>query len=279
MRATRSPGVRPRVALPLLLSLGLTGCGLIDIGFGPKASREWQQSYDLSEQGSVEVININGRIEAQPSADDRVEVRAEITARGASERAARERLEHIQIEEDTGSDHVRLETKLPVTSFFTGGGSEVRYFLRIPAGRSVRLRTTNGSISVTGLQGELKAKTVNGSVSGSGLAGAVEASTTNGSIKIEVERVAEAGIDLQTVNGSIRLRIPATAAADLSAHLTNGSIDTSDLPLQDLRRSSRRRLEAKLGSGGPPIELRTVNGSIRIAGSEDSSSEVPAESP
>ena len=43
----------------------------------------------------------------------------------------------------------------------------------------------------------------------------------------------------------------------------NGDLD-SDLPLRIEGRVSRRRIQGKLGDGGPELSVSTVNGSIRI---------------
>jgi hypothetical protein len=245
------------------LSLALTGCGLVG-GFGIRATEEWSRSYDLATGGRLELSNINGRIEAEPSAG-RLEVRAEIIARGASRRSARRLLQRVEIEEQASPERVRLETKHPGLSFLSGG-VEVRYQVRIPAGCAAELKTTNGSITLTGLSDPVSLRTVNGRISASALGGAVEARTTNGSIELEVDQISASGIELETVNGSIRLRLPSQAAARLSARVINGSIDV-DLPRAQVEHSSRRRVEALLGGGGAALELRTVNGSIRVGAS------------
>jgi DUF4097 and DUF4098 domain-containing protein YvlB len=70
---------------------------------------------------------------------------------------------------------------------------------------------------------------------------------------------------LMTKNGSVSLTLPATASASLNAETTVGQIE-SDLPGAQKNRLNMggEELKAKLGTGENPIQLRTVNGSIRI---------------
>ena len=86
-------------------------------------------------------------------------------------------------------------------------------------------------------------------------------------IPIKLEGIAfKDGLSAETTNGSISLAItsPETLNADLSARVTNGHI-TVDFPitLQNLS-GSKRRVEGKIGQGGPEISLHTTNGSISL---------------
>jgi hypothetical protein len=51
--------------------------------------------------------------------------------------------------------------------------------------------------------------------------------------------------------------------ASISASITNGGISTSGQ--LDTLESTRRRLEARLNGGGPPIRISGTNGGITIA--------------
>ena len=70
-------------------------------------------------------------------------------------------------------------------------------------------------------------------------------------------------IALETVNGSVALALPRNAAATLDARSLNGDFH-SDLPMSLLSAYSPRGVRGRLGQGGVPIRLRTVNGAIRV---------------
>jgi hypothetical protein len=89
--------------------------------------------------------------------------------------------------------------------------------------------------------------------------------TTNGQVTLDVAKLGEDGLSCHTTNGVINVTLPRNLAADLSARVTNGAIDTSNLELV-VKEQSRRRLDAAVAGGGPPIKLETTNGAIEIRG-------------
>ena len=66
-----------------------------------------------------------------------------------------------------------------------------------------------------------------------------------------------------TVNGGITLNLPATLSTEIRAETLNGDID-SDFPMTVSGRFGPRRVRATIGAGGRTLELKTVNGSIRL---------------
>ncbi len=129
------------------------------------------------------------------------------------------------------------------------------------------VHTTNGDIVASGVKGRVDASTTNGGIEVSavelGNGASSRLHTTNGGIRLTVDSFRGGDIDADTTNGAIKLRIPAGVNADLRASTTSAKIHT-DFPVQHLIESKGRRLDAKLGSGGPRIGLRTSNGSIHI---------------
>jgi DUF4097 and DUF4098 domain-containing protein YvlB len=258
--------------LPLLGLLGLAlvaaGCELAFTDLKAESRNEWTKTYTLEGAGEVEVHNVNGKIEVEPSPDAQFHVRAERSAKAADEAAAKALLDKVEIVETVSGSRVRLETKGPSSSGWLSGGYKVDYHLRVPAGLRVAVRTTNGHISLEKLSNPVEARTTNGGISGSGLSGALDAGTTNGGIEIEVASVAGEGIALETTNGGVDLKIPADARADISARVLNGGISTGALSVERLDdgSQSRRKLEGRLNGGGPRIRLETTNGGISLSG-------------
>jgi DUF4097 and DUF4098 domain-containing protein YvlB len=191
-------------------------------------------------------------------------VKAEKVAKGATEEAARDALKRIEIVELVDASGVRLETKIPRSGMFGGGGTNVTYTIQVPSTVAVRISNTNGRIELSDLPGAVEAETTNGGVQGRALRGSIKAETTNGGVELDVAEVADGGIDVSTTNGGVKLLLPADAKADLSAACTNGGIDTGGLAVETTE-SSRRRLEARLNGGGPRVRAETTNGGIRFA--------------
>jgi DUF4097 and DUF4098 domain-containing protein YvlB len=95
-------------------------------------------------------------------------------------------------------------------------------------------------------------------------AGRAVARTVNGSIDARLGRAdGREPLSFETVNGRIDVELPGDAAADVDARTVNGSID-SDFPLEIRGRWNPKRVSGAIGGGGRELELRTVNGSIRL---------------
>jgi hypothetical protein len=72
------------------------------------------------------------------------------------------------------------------------------------------------------------------------------------------------GMFAETTNGSVVLMVPADTQADLEARCLNGSF-ASELPVALESTLRPREMHGKIGHGGAPIRLRTINGGIKIA--------------
>lgn len=253
-------------ALPLLFisMVALQGCDVVTAELKHSETAEWRKTYELSPGGRVDISNVNGRIDVEPSAGHTVEVVAQKVAKASTPAAAKEALERIEIREEVSSSHVSIATKLPRGGgWFDMGGGQVKYSVRVPVGAEVKFTTVNGGVSVIGLSGRVTAETTNGGVVARDISGTIDASTTNGGVDVEFARLGEGGAKLECTNGGIKLRLPADAKATISASVTNGGIDTSGLSIEATQ-TSRRRLEGRLNGGGAPIHIDGTNGGIRI---------------
>ena len=261
-------------AAPLLLPLAIagasvasTGCDLAMQHYSEKQTAEWRKTYDLKPGGRIEIRNVNGRIEVQPSTGSAVEVVAEKSANGASVEAAKEALSGIDIQDTASPDEIRIVTKVSRAGggLFGGGNQMVHYTVKVPASAEAIFATINGGVELTGLKGRVTAEATNGGVRARDISGPLDASTTNGGVEVELAAVADSGVKLECVNGGIELKLPSTAKANISARISNGGINASGLAIETVGESSKRRLEGRLNGGGPQIELSGTNGGIRIS--------------
>jgi hypothetical protein len=255
--------------LPVLIvaAAASAGCDLALADFKAKETAEWRRNYELAPGGRVDIINVNGRIDIQPSPGNTVEVVAEKMARGATSEAAKEALGRIEIQETVSPSGIRIETRIQRAGGMNGGNSQVHYTVRVPPSAEVKFTTVNGGIELTGLTGRITAESTNGGVKAHNISGAIDASTTNGGVEVELSRVAESGVKLACTNGGIELRLPSSAKATISARVTNGGIATNGVRIDQTGESTRRRLEGTMNGGGPAIDIEGTNGGIRISGS------------
>ena len=228
-----------------------------------RATDEWVRSYDLRPDGEIQVSVTNGTIELQGYEGRTVEVRAERTARGVSDEAARELVSRIAISEDVTPDRVAIRTE-GISGLLIGASYQVKYHVRAPHAVVARLRATNGLITAKAFTGHLIATSTNGGIVGEALGGKLEARTTNGNVQIGLEAVSPGGVSLRTTNGRVELAVPAAAKADLSAECRNGAVSVEGLALETFGEQSRRAVNGRLNGGGAPIDVETTNGAIRI---------------
>src|SRR6266571_249284 len=71
------------------------------------------------------------------------------------------------------------------------------------------------------------------------------------------------GATAETTNGSLVLAVPSDMQADVEARCLNGNF-FSEIPITMESNQRPREMHGKLGRGGAPIHLRTVNGGIRV---------------
>ena len=262
-----------RFAVIVVAAVSLSACDIAVDGHGGfdfgivsgKAQDEWSRTYDAAPGTRFELINVNGRITAEPSTGTQIEVRAERIAKATSDEAAKELLGRIEMREEISGDKVRVEVRPPRMS--GPAGHEFKWTVKVPRGIAVDLRTVNGGVRMTGLEGDIRARTTNGGIEGFDLiATGVDAAVTNGGVNIRLARAVTSGtFDLEAVNGGVSIELPEDSRADISGRCVNGGVSVKNLPLEMVGEQNRRRLDAKLNGGGARITLDTVNGGVGIS--------------
>lgn len=181
---------------------------------------------------------------------------------------------------ETSNGSLRLESLQGEGRVRTSNGS-----LRVADFQgALEATTSNGSLEISDYNGNATLKTSNGRIRGARLRGRIDATTSNGaidvtvtdpaaglplkfttsngSINLAVDKWANTGLVARTSNASITLRLPEGVNAQLEASTSNGSIN-SEFEVATTQ-VSKRRMEGRIGSGGPLLDLATSNGGIRV---------------
>lgn len=230
---------------------------------GLAISKDFDQSYKLERGGSFELQNVNGPVEVQGWDRDAVEVHAVKTAKAGSESD----LARVTIEVDAKPTAISVQTHYPQNE---GVEVAVEYTIHVPhAAKVEHLGTVNGTLRVSGVDVVEDLRTVNGSIEVYEGGGPIHAHTTNGNVHLEMAHLGSAHGDAaeataETTNGSLLLALPSDVQADVEAKCMNGNF-SSELPIALESSLKPREIHGKLGGGGTPLHLRTVNGAIRVA--------------
>jgi hypothetical protein len=242
-----------------LLSLALVASATV--AASAKVTEKFAQTYPLAANGTIRLENINGTVEI--IAWDKAEVSLE------AEKSARDEdaLKRMNIKITATADKLAIKTEHERTwKFWDNANAQVYYKLMVPAGVSLdKISVVNANIHVSGIKGSVELKTVNGSIDARDLSGPGEFDTVNGSIVVAYSSLPAPAdkISLDTVNGSCTLKLPANAGFVLDADTVNGRV-SCDFPIT-LAKSGKHDLRGTVGSGGPMIELDSVNGSLTVA--------------
>jgi Putative adhesin len=220
-------------------------------------SKDFNQSYPLQPGGSLELQNVNGAVDVQGWDRDVVEVHAVKTAKNRESD-----LERVSIEVDARRDSVSIATRYPQNE---GVEVAVEYTIHVPHGARIEhIGTVNGTLRIAGVGTVEDLHTVNGDIEVFDAGGTVHAHTTNGNVHLELAHLPEkTGATAETTNGSLVLAVPSDMQADVEARCLNGNF-FSELPITMESNQRPREVHGKLGHGGAPIHLRTVNGGIRV---------------
>jgi DUF4097 and DUF4098 domain-containing protein YvlB len=220
-------------------------------------TKEVTTTYPLNAEGSIDLSNVNGTVHIEAWDKDAVEIHAVKTTQDKEST-----LDQVSINVDAKPDALSISTRYPEES---GAEVAVDYTIHVPRRAHLNhLSTVNGTLRVTASEGIGDLYTVNGNIEIYAGSGNVHAHTTNGNVYMEWKRAADAnGAVAETTNGSVLLAIPANTRASLEARCRNGSFST-ELPFIMHVEEEPRVLHGKLGHGGVPIHLGTVNGAIRV---------------
>ena len=268
----------PVLALAFAASLSLAACDIkttangdfsFDLAAG-KAEDTWSRTYKVADKGRFELINVNGKITAEPTDGAEVVVEGHRVAKATSDDAAKDLLAKLEIREEVGESTVRVESRPP--RFSGMNGLQIEWTVKVPKGVVLDLRTVNGGVRLNRITNEVHAKTTNGGVKGDGIdASVLEASSVNGGIELALAQPIESSdsIDAETVNGGVTLELPNESKATIEARCVNGGVRVEDLDIKredqgnDFER--KRRLSGTMNGGGASVKLNTTNGGIHVS--------------
>lgn len=238
---------------------------------------DWSKKYTIAGHPDLRVDTNDGSVTIRTW--DRKEIEARVTTSGWKIGSG-----EVTVTDHQTGDHVELEVRIPHRVFEVSfGHRSVRVELQVPRDIRTDIHTGDGSITVDGLHGETRLSTGDGHIEAERLDGILDAQTGDGRLRVRgrfdqlnlhtgdgsIEAEIESGSRMssewrvRTGDGHVTLRLPANFSAELDVHTGDGHID-SDLPVtvSGLRRENE--LRGKLNAGGPPLVVRTNDGSIRL---------------
>lgn len=210
------------------------------------------KTFPLIPGSTFSIKNVSGSISVEAWDQPKAEVK--VTKRGG-ERGT-------QVFFTNSPNSLSLRTGVP------GGGNrqDVRYEVKLPRGMGrIDLQSANGSVKMSNVSGQIYIQTANGSIELNDVVGLSKVESANGKIIGTLSQASTQPMELGVANGRIELTLKSGFAADLDASTVSGSINIDDqfgIPVQ--KGVVGARAHGKIGSGGQPLKLASVNGSIKV---------------
>ena len=240
--------------------------------FAYRLHEVWEKSFDVDEEVSLILENVNGSIEVEGWNENRIEIFAKIKVKAGSKNKAKKIFGKIEFDVEHNRDLVRVKADLPKLrkeSLFGLFGSSnpsitITYRVKVPRKTALELVSVNGEIAAAGIKGDFFLKTVNGAIDLHSLGGEGGLKTVNGSVFCGLEEFAEgAELKIKTVNGKVNVELPGETGAELDIKTMNGKVRTN-FEMNRVRKIKRNRIQGEIGDGDGYIHIRTMNGGVTV---------------
>jgi hypothetical protein len=225
----------------------------------------------ITSSTKLDVRDVNGPIRIEPASGDTLEVVAIKSGRAVDvarvQIVAREDGESIVVcAVWPGQDPSTCRAGAPVAGKADDDvRARVELRIRVPAKIGVvSAHTLNGDVTARAPGADVDLHTLNGSIEVSA-GGVISADTSNG--RVVARAAAGKSVKLATKNGAVEVSLPRSAGADLDASTLNGRVksDFGEVPPPAIARI--HTVKARVGAGGVPVSLRTMNGDVLVRAS------------
>jgi len=215
------------VRLAGVLALAVAGCGsnitivMDDVNWSKSATEERTLNIPHVAGSGIDVRSIFGSVDiaADPSITE-ARIVAKITANGATEDEAKERLEKVKVIVTRRDDNVlAVAAEFPKDDQGNQRGGSCSFTVRVPDASNVAARSDNGAVSLQGLSGTASVTSNFGAVSVKNHTGPVNARSSNGAVT-----VAKAGGDVNASSTFGRVAV-SEAAGKVKAKSNNGAVE------------------------------------------------------
>jgi hypothetical protein len=220
--------------------------------------REVHQTYQLAAGAHINVSEISGPVSVEAVDGSTAEVSIYRTAPNPAD------LAHRKVSVDQTSSGLTIRQK--------NDGTERdsidllnRVVLKVPRQVSVSGKSISGDFNISGVDGAVDLNGISGSVAVRHFNGALTVSGVSGNVRVPVERIDAAGLRVSGVSRNVYLGLASDLNAELSVGNTTAGV-ANRIPGLTLVSAGPSNYSARLGAGGPRIEVSNVTGFIVLQG-------------
>lgn len=247
----------------------------------------------------IRVEMFNGPIVVRAGDVGRVAATVETTGVGGSKAEAEADRAKIQVTLDANPDGSVLLRAVYQPNPGSPNNRAASAVVEVPPDAALDLRTSNGTVTTSGISGPIGVRASNGAVDLAGPESGANVRTTNGAVEID----GTGPLDVQTTNGKvsirgtdatlsvrssngdvsfdgtlsdspqrvattnnpITIRLPATAGFTIDARTTNAEVVLDGFTLKTTAPATEVAKQGIVGVGGPWLVLRTSNAAIVVS--------------
>jgi hypothetical protein len=231
-----------------------------DMDGGQRTEREeLRQTYQLSPGARVELSNINGSIDVDTVDGNAAELRITSYSHDANPRK-------LAVEQTASSLAVRGEARRKGDwDNMNFDNTSYRVVLKLPRRVELTVVGASGDVRVGELEGSIRLSNVSGSVGVAQAAGSAEVSQVSGSVNLKMAKLGAGGVRVGGVSGKVSLRFMDDVNADLQTTGIKGKVYVELANVSVQGEMNRAHFRARIGTGGVPINISDVTGSVRLA--------------
>jgi DUF4097 and DUF4098 domain-containing protein YvlB len=235
----------------LLLALLIAFSGLYSANYEQKINK----SFTLPAAGTLELANINGRIDITTSRGDSIDIKAIKKSDYKGE------IEDVDVIFDQSGDLLKVKVKYNKRNT----RAKVEFTVSVPEKLAkAQFKSVNGAVKSTGSFRDLVLKTVNGKVGFAGEFISASFKTVNGAIDVSQEPLLNGDLEAETVNGAIEIELDRKSAFAIEGRTINGSI-RNDFGVKVEKHLVGSSIDGQVNDGEHKVQVKTVNGSIEIS--------------
>jgi hypothetical protein len=219
---------------------------------------EINRSFTLPAKARVEVSAISGGVDITAIDGDTAIVQIERTARGRAELDCNK----VVLEHASGKLIVRSET-------VDGQGCEniqvvYRVRLNLPRHVDISVRGVSGPIQIEEIEGTLRISGNSGNINLAQFGSGSRITGNSGTTTIKLRHVDAGGLELSGNSGPIKLYVGDELNVDVKVSGLSGSV-SSELPNVKFTKTGVSDYFARIGSGGPTINVQGSSGNILLS--------------
>lgn len=258
-------------------------------------AEEWTKTYPVTARPQVRIHTNDGAVRVYTSEAQQIEFRVEYYGYELNKDLkidARQDGQRIELDARLSSRFcflcinmnrpLRIEVRMPRAADLTVETGDGSVESEAVEGR-LEIRTGDGHIGVQGAKGEIRLRTGDGHIEARGIDGSLDATTGDGHIRVEGRfdilniKTGDGSVDarvnpgskmlqawsISTGDGSVDAALPDGLQANVDARTRDGRISVN-LPVTVEGEISKSSIRGKLNGGGPPLTIRTGDGSVRL---------------